>query len=116
MEKKGKKTELKRALGLGYTTIFGVGLILGAGVYALIIPAEQYAENALWLSVLFATLIAVLTAFSYAEFASMFPLAASTHTYIERTFPKYKSCFSYKPPFTKYNFHHLLSISKHFTK
>lgn len=86
-----QKTELKRALGLGYTTIFGVGLILGAGVYALIIPAEQYAENALWLSVLFATLIAVLTAFSYAEFASMFPLAASTHTYIERTFPKYKS-------------------------
>ncbi len=79
--------ELKRALGLWYTTIFGVGLILGAGIYVLIGRAASFAGDGIWLSVLFATIIAVLTGLSYAEFASMFPKAASTHTYIEKTFP-----------------------------
>ncbi len=79
--------ELRRELGLGYTTLFGVGLILGAGVYVLVGRAAGLVGDAVWLSVAFAGIIALSTAFSYAELASMFPKAASTHTYIEKAFP-----------------------------
>lgn len=88
MESTTEETKLKRALGLGHTTLFGVGLILGAGIYVLIGRATDFAGDAVWMSVLFATIIAILTGLSYAEFASLFPRAASTHTYIQETYPK----------------------------
>ena len=83
-----EETELKRELGIGYTTLFGVGLILGAGVYVLTGEAGVLVGDSLWLSVFFATIIAVLTGLSYAEFASMYPKAASSHTYVKETFPR----------------------------
>jgi len=79
---------LKRALGLGYTTFFGVGLILGAGIYVLIGRAAAFTGDAIWVSVLFATLIAITTGFSYAELSSMYPYASSTHKYVEEAFPR----------------------------
>jgi len=79
--------ELKRELGLGYATLFGVGLILGAGIYVLVGRAAGLVGDAVWLSVAFAGVIALSTALSYAELSSMFPTAASTHTYIEKAFP-----------------------------
>lgn len=79
--------ELKRVLGLGYTTLFGVGLILGAGIYVLIGRAAGFSGDAVWLSVLFATFIAITTGLSYAELSSIYPTAASTHTYLEKAFP-----------------------------
>ena len=81
------KNELRRALGLGYATLFGVGLILGAGIYVLIGRAAGFAGDAVWLSVAFATFIALTTGLSYAELSSMYPTAASTHTYVEKAFP-----------------------------
>lgn len=83
-----EETKLKRALGLGYATLFGVGLILGAGIYALVGRAAEFAGDAIWISVAFAAIIATLTSLSFAEFASIFPTAASTHTYVRETFPK----------------------------
>ncbi|RLE65031.1 MAG: amino acid transporter [Thermoprotei archaeon] len=83
-----KEEKLKRVLGLGYTTLFGVGLILGAGIYVLIGRAAGFSGDAVWLSVLFATFIALTTGLSYAELSSMYPTAASTHTYVEEAFPK----------------------------
>lgn len=79
--------ELKRELGLGYATLFGVGLILGAGVYVLIGRAAGIAGNAVWASVAFSGLIAVSTALSFAELAGMFPYASSTHRYVAEAFP-----------------------------
>lgn len=83
-------TSLKKALGLGYTTFFGLGLILGAGIYVLIGRAAAFAGDAIWLSVLFATLIAIITGFSYAELASMYPFASSTHRYVKEAFSKHE--------------------------
>ena len=83
----GGEAELKRALGLGYATLFGVGLILGAGIYVLIGRAAGFAGDAVWASVLFASVIALTTGLSYAELSSMYPTAASTHTYVEQAFP-----------------------------
>lgn len=81
------KTELKRALGVGYTTFFGIGLILGAGIYVLVGRVAAFTGDAIWISVLFATLIAIMTGLSYAELASMYPFASSTHKYVEEAFP-----------------------------
>ena len=51
----------------------GIGVILGAGVYALIAPAAGLAGNALWLAFLLAGVAAGLTAYSYARLGTMQP-------------------------------------------
>ena len=40
--------KLKRSLGLFETTLYGVGVILGAGVYVLIGKAAALTGNSLW--------------------------------------------------------------------
>lgn len=79
---------LKRELGLGYATFFGVGLILGAGIYVLVGRAAALVGDGVWASVAFSAVIALSTAFSYAELSSMYPTAASTHTYVRAAFPR----------------------------
>jgi amino acid transporter len=64
---------LRRSLGLWQVTLSGVGVILGAGVYALIGPAAAQAGNALWLAFLLAGLTAGLTAYAYARLARLAP-------------------------------------------
>ena len=66
------KPELKRALGLFDVTMAGVGIILGAGIYALIGIAAGIAGNATWLGFFISALIAILTGLSYAELTSMY--------------------------------------------
>lgn len=58
----GQKAALKRELGLLEVTLSGVGIILGAGIYALIGKAAGLAGNALWISVALAAFIAIFTA------------------------------------------------------
>lgn len=74
--------KLKRDLGLFEATVYAVGIILGAGIYALIGEAAGIAGNALWLSFVFAAVIASFTAFSYAELASLFPKSAAEFVYV----------------------------------
>jgi amino acid transporter len=81
-------SELKRELGLGYATLFGVGLILGAGIYVLVGRAAAIVGDGVWASVAFSAVIALSTALSYAELSSMYPTAASTHTYVKEAFPQ----------------------------
>jgi amino acid transporter len=73
-------SELKRELGLCYATLFGVGLILGAATYVLIGRTAGIVGGAVWMNVAFSALIAVATAFSYAELSSIFTTAASMYT------------------------------------
>ena len=46
----GKNVQLQRTLGLFEVTISGVGIILLAGIYALIGEAAGLARNAVWMS------------------------------------------------------------------
>jgi APA family basic amino acid/polyamine antiporter len=62
-----ERTELKRDLGLARITIFGIGIILGAGIYVLIGEAASLAGNALLLYFLLAYPVALFTGLSYAE-------------------------------------------------
>jgi APA family basic amino acid/polyamine antiporter len=64
----------------------GIGVILGAGVYALIGPAAGLAGDALWLAFLLAGLTAGLTAYSYARLGAMQPLAAAEFQYTSLAF------------------------------
>jgi len=68
-------TQLKRSLGLLALTAFGVGDILGIGVYGLIGRVAGAVGNAAWLSYVLAGVTAGLTGLTYAELASRFPRA-----------------------------------------
>ena len=78
--------ELQRHLGLFHTTIYGVGLILGAGIYALIGSAAGETGNSLWISFILAAVSAVFTGLSYAELSSMYPKAAAEYSYVKNAF------------------------------
>ncbi len=84
----GKEPELKRELGLWKTTLSGVGVILGAGVYALIGKAAGLSGNAAWMSFLMAALVAGFTGLSYAELSSLFPRAGAEYEYSRKAFGK----------------------------
>lgn len=79
-------SELRRHLGLFQTTMYGVGLILGAGIYALIGSATGEAGNSVWISFIFAAVASVFTGLSYAELSSMYPKAAAEYSYAKNAF------------------------------
>lgn len=80
--------ELKRTLSLGATIFFGVGSILGAGIYTIIGKVAGLSGNMLWLSFSIASVTALLTAFSYAELSSAFPKSGGEYVYTKRAFGK----------------------------
>lgn len=84
----GEKIVLKRALGLVEVTFSGLGIILGAGIYALIGEAAGMAGNAVWISFGLAAVVALLTGLSYAELSSMFPKASAEYEYTYQAFGK----------------------------
>ncbi|HLC46064.1 MAG TPA: amino acid permease, partial [archaeon] len=77
---------LKKELGLMELTLYGVGVILGAGIYALIGVGAGIAGNAVWLSFTIAAFIAALTGLSYAELSSMYPKSAAEYNYSKHAF------------------------------
>jgi basic amino acid/polyamine antiporter, APA family len=77
---------LRRTLGLWQVSFTGVGVILGAGVYALIGPAAALAGTSLWLSFVLAGLAAAFTAYSYARFATIRPKASPEFQYTALAF------------------------------
>jgi len=63
--------------------VSGIGIILGAGIYALLGEAAPLAGNALWLSFIISSVVAAFTALSYGELSSMFPSAAAEYEYVK---------------------------------
>lgn len=80
------KPHLKKELGVLEVTLAGVGIILGAGIYALIGKAAAIAGTGVWLSFLIAAAIAALTGLSYAELSSSFPKAGAEYVYTNQAF------------------------------
>lgn len=74
--------ELRRELGLLEVTLSGVGIILGAGIYALIGVAAGDAGNALWASFLLAAAACGFTGLSYAALSNLIPRAAAEYDYV----------------------------------
>ena len=85
--------ELKRTLGLTECIFFGVGSILGAGIYTLIGKVAGLSGNLIWLSFLIAAVSALFTAFSYAELSAAFPKAGGEYEYAKKAFGKTAGVF-----------------------
>jgi APA family basic amino acid/polyamine antiporter len=81
-------SELRRELGLVEAVVYGVGLILGAGIYAILGEATGVTGDSIVFSFLLAAVIAALTGLSYAELASMFPRAEGDYIYVREAFDR----------------------------
>lgn len=81
-------TELKRVFGLSALIVYGVGDILGAGIYALTGKVAGVAGHWMWLSFSLALFIAMFTAFSYAELSSRYPKSGGASYYSQKAFDK----------------------------
>lgn len=79
---------LTKSLGLVRLSLYGIGTIIGAGIYAVIGPVAEAAGSAIWLSFVLAALISALTGLSYAELASSLPSAGAEHSFLRQAFPK----------------------------
>lgn len=89
MTKKQKtKPKLKRSLSLITLTLFGLGNIVGAGIYVLIGKVAGVAGYNAPLAFLIAMVIAGLTALSYMELSSRYPEAAGVSAYVHGAFGK----------------------------
>lgn len=73
---------LRRALGLWLLVFYGLGTIIGAGIYVLVGEVAGKAGMAAPLAFLFAGLLAGLTGLTYAELAARFPEAAGAAAYV----------------------------------
>jgi amino acid transporter len=81
-----KKTELHRIVGTPLLVLYGVGTIVGAGIYALL--GEVAARAGYWAPASFvvAAAMAAATALSFAELSSRFPKSAGEAEYVAVAF------------------------------
>ena len=88
-EPKGREIpprELKRSINLFQATMYGVGLILGAGIYVIIGDVAAVVGNAMWISFIVASIIALFTGLSYAELSSIYPKSAAEYVFAKNVF------------------------------
>ncbi|MGL5880911.1 MAG: APC family permease, partial [Xenococcaceae cyanobacterium] len=77
---------LKRVFGLPTLVVYGVGDILGAGIYAVIGKIAGLSGTLVWASFLTAMIVAAFTALSYAELGSRFPQSGGVACFVHRAF------------------------------
>lgn len=77
---------LKRTLGLTSLTLYGLGTIIGAGIYVLVGAVAARAGMAAPLSFLAAGVLATFTGLSYAELGQRLPEAAGAAAYAREGF------------------------------
>ncbi|MBA3239278.1 MAG: amino acid permease [Parachlamydiaceae bacterium] len=76
------KNQLKRVLGPFQLILFGIGAIVGAGLFSITgIAAAEHAGPAILLSFLIAAIGCAFAGLCYSELASMIPIAGSAYTY-----------------------------------
>jgi basic amino acid/polyamine antiporter, APA family len=78
--------QLRRAIGPWLLLFFIVGDMVGGGIYALVGDVGGVTGGAIWTAFLVALILAVFTAFAYAELVSKHPQAGGAATYTHRAF------------------------------
>jgi APA family basic amino acid/polyamine antiporter len=77
---------LKRSLNLPLMVFYGLGTVLGAGIYALIgVVAEAAGMAAIW-SFILAAPVAAVTAATYAELSMRLPFSGGAAVYADKAF------------------------------
>jgi amino acid transporter len=77
-------TPLRRGLSLRLLVLYGLGNILGAGIYVLVGKVAGHAGLFAPVAFFVAALVAAFTAMSYAELAARYPYSAGEAIYIRR--------------------------------
>src|SRR3954466_13953903 len=78
--------ELKRTLGPIHLVLFGIGCIIGAGIFVRTgTAAALYAGPAVIISFIIAGVVCAFAGLCYAELASMLPVSGSAYTYAYTT-------------------------------
>ncbi|SHH45020.1 basic amino acid/polyamine antiporter, APA family [Jatrophihabitans endophyticus] len=82
----GKGSGLRKRLGVLDLTGFGVGIVIGTGIFTLTgVEAKDSAGPAVVVSFVIAGIVALLAALCYAELASAVPTAGSAYSYAYAT-------------------------------
>ena len=79
--------KLERALGPVALTFYGIGAIVGAGIYSVLGEAAGMAGKPVWIALMLAAIAATLTAFSYAELTTWRPRAGAEFHYVREAVP-----------------------------
>ncbi|WP_298458812.1 APC family permease [uncultured Cellulomonas sp.] len=83
-----ESTRLRRSVTGPLLFLFILGDVLGAGVYALVGVMSDAAGGMIWLPLLVALGMALLTAASYAELVTKYPRAGGSAVFAERAYRK----------------------------
>src|SRR3954447_12128248 len=78
--------ELRRVIGRKTLLVFVVGDVLGAGIYALVGEVGAETGGAIWTAFTLALVLAIFTAFAYAELVTKYPQAAGAALYVNKAF------------------------------
>ena len=80
------KRKLKRNLNLLLLSLFGIGNILGAGIYVISGEVGRIAGMQAPLSFLLASFVALISALTYSEISSRYPVSSGEAAYVHRAF------------------------------
>ena len=80
-----EKKSLKRSLGGIQLMLFGIGCIIGTGIFVLTAAGAQKAGPGLMLAFAIAGAVCVVAALCYAEIAATVPVSGSAYTYTYAT-------------------------------
>lgn len=81
---------LNRSLSRTQLIFYGVGTMVGAGIYSVIGTAAGIAGTNLWISFILAGIVAFLTVLSYAELTSALHKAGAEYQFMKAAFPHRK--------------------------
>ena len=76
-----EKKSLHRSRGAVQLMLFGIGCIIGTGIFVLTAAGAQKAGPGLMLAFVIAGAVCIVAALCYAEIAAMIPVAGSAYTY-----------------------------------
>ncbi len=79
---------LKRIISLPFMVIYGLGTMIGGGIYALVGKVAGISGMGAPIAFSISALLALLTAFSYAELTSRFPKSGGEATFVHEAFGK----------------------------
>lgn len=82
----GQRAALQRRITPVLLLLFIVGDMVGGGIYALVGAVGGVVGGAIWSGFLLALVLAVFTAFAYAELVTKYPQAGGAATYVHRAF------------------------------
>jgi amino acid transporter len=78
--------QLQRTMGVWMLALYGLGSMLGVGIYALVGRAAAVAGSAVWLAFVTAMIGALLTGLTYAALGARYPRAGGAAYIVNRAF------------------------------